>query len=1451
MAWSLKFPSVQTWATARVTSYLSSQLKTTVSVGSVNIEFIRSVVLTDVFIQDDKHDTLIFARELKATVALQTLFDEHKKLILDQVDLANTRINLTRSKQTRDMNFRFLADYFASGSTDTSAADFYFAINKIKLRNAHFTYRDFKWDDKTKCIDFEDVDATQLNATIINFKPAADSLTFYADNISLKEKSGFVINNFSSFVSVTPRQMIFNKVVIKTPYSDVRANQYSMSYNSLVDFEEYITKVMMRSDFEESILSSNDIQYFASELFGLNQTIRFKGQVRGTVDNLKGKKLLIEFGKNSFYNGDASLNGLPDINTTFLNLDIKNLTTNKADVESIKQFPFTGTEYIQLPANLAELGNTTFKGVFTGFYNDFVAYGNIQTAIGYLSSDVNLKFNEQMDKSTYSGKLTATGFDLGKFWSLGNKVGKVSFSAQVKGSGFTSAKVNAKLSGNISNVELNGYAYKNITVDGDVAKKLFNGTVKVDDNNINLDFKGSVDFREKQPVFNFYAIVKNAALDKLNIVHRDTAVMFSADAALNMRGFNFDEFDGNFSMTNVVYTEGIKNAKIDKLDFTSAIDGDERLLNLRSDVLDVALSGKYVLSAVPAAFAEVLNKFLPPFIIDLKKVKSNQSATFNFVGKIKDVNKILDIFIPGLSLSQQTVFNGNVDMEKGRITSFLSSPWIYYNNILTDSVSLTAMDHSGALQLDVHSARVKLSDSLVMKNIFVNANSRKSQSSVQIQIENDSISTSKLTLNTEQKFLNGNTLFHVLPSQILVQGQTWIVNPANQILFDSTGIRFTSLTFTQDTQQVNFAGVISKKPEDKLRLSLTQFNSSLLNQLLNVYDVSLGGRANGYVDLAGTFNHPILTGDMSINKFVFNGDTLGNAAAKMDWGVDKKRIHVDGSIEQNGRNSATISGDYIIKPKNDEIDFNVDLQKISVVPIARYLSSFASKVKGLGTAKLHLYGPAKSPLLTGTARVQRGSMLVDYLNIKYTFSTDEDIVFTDKYMEFNKVSFNDEFGNNGMLNGKIYHDHLDKFVFNLTIDADRLYCLNTTAINNELFYGKGFGTGSMSIKGDINILSFKINLRSEKGTQIFIPLSNPEEITQSNFITFINKDTANHINVSSKIDLSGINMDFQLEATPDAEVQLLFDSKIGDVMKGNGSGNLRMLINTAGDFKMYGDYNIESGDYLFTLQNIVNKRFRVQDGIIRWAGSPYDATIDIDAKYNLRASTYDLLPDSTNRNRVPVEVLLHLKNNLMSPDVVFDIDVPNAVPAVKTSLKSVLNNEREMNRQVFSLLVLNRFSSPEGKATTEQESSGNAVGQNLGEFVSQQLSNWASQLSDKFNIGVNYRPGDALNKDEFDVSIATELFRNRVAVESNIGVANGTNQTSSIIGDFNVEFKINRDGNLRAKAFNKTNSNNLTNNLNSQYTQGIGVFYRQEFDVVSDLVRFRKNRKKNAELSAK
>ncbi len=1436
---------MQTWLTSRIANYLSVELNTTVRVGGVRFVLIKSLNLDDVYIEDLDHDTLLYAKHLTATVAFQSLFIHNKKLILDEVALDKARINLIKDKASRAMNFDFLTDYFSSTKSDTASSPFYFAIKRIQLSNIHFTYKDLKWTDTTPCIDFDDIDISRLNGTIYNFKPTDSIVSFYASNISLKEKSGFQLNSFSTYADFSNDSMSFHKIIIKTPYSRINANHYSMSYTNVDDFEDYIQKVYMKAEFNESEISSNDLQYFASELFGLNQSVRFSGTAKGTVDNLKAKKLWISFGRNSKFEGDVSLNGLPDVNTTFMNLNIKKLTTSKSDVERIKSFPFTEGSYLKLPDNLSELGLVTYKGVFTGFYNDFVSYGTIETAIGTLITDVNLKFNEKVDQSTYSGKLTAVNFDIGKFWRLGSTVGEISFNAQLNGTGFRSDKVNARLTGTVEKVNLNKYTYENVALDAEVARKLFNGTLEMNDKNAKLKFAGSIDFRDRKPIFDFNADISNAALSKLNLIKRDTSSLLSAQAKLKMKGFNFDEFDGTLEFNDISYYEEFKTARISNLKIESGINQDVRTINVTSDLLNLTINGKYVLSKVLPSFGQTLNTYLPPFILNLGNDTTHTTENFTFNGQIKEVNPLLNIFAPGWAISNQTTFKGDLNRSGRNIQINLFTPWINYEDIKSKNIYVTASTDANMLHLDVTSDQIKISDSVVIKKIAIDADANKDRSTIILSVDNDSLSDSKIKLVSEQRYQNNTTKFQFLSSLIKLKGNYWQLNSDNSILFDSTEIQINNILLTHKGQSLSLNGKVSHNPEDKLRLSMYQFDTKLLNDLLSIYDIKIGGYASGYTEFSSLYKKAVLTGNLKVDSFEFNNDQLGNALVNMDWITDQNKLHIEGAIEQNNRNSALITGDYIFKPKHDELNFNIKADKLSIAPLEHYFKGFASKLKGLASGELHLYGLSKAPLLTGKIKLQRASMVIDYLNARYSILPDQEIIFDEKYFSFNNIAITDDYNHKGSVDGKIFHTHFDDFVFNLKVNASKLQCLNTNMSQNELFYGKAFATGYAKILGTMNLMKIDIVARSDEGTQIFIPLSNPEEVTQSNFITFINASDTNRLAIAPhKVDLSGIEMDLQLEATPDAEIQLIFDSKVGDVMRGNGYGNLRMQINQAGEFTIYGDYNIQSGDYLFTLQNIVNKRFKVQDGVIQWAGSPYDATININAKYNLRASTFDLIPDSSNRSRVPVEVLLQLKNNLMSPDVIFDINVPNATPAVRTSLTSVLSNEREMNRQVFSLLVLNRFSVPEGKTGSEESGSGNAVGQNLSEFVSQQLSNWASQLSDKFNIGVNYRPGDALNRDEFDVSVSTELFRNRVAVESNVGVANNSNQTSSLIGDFNVEFKISKDGNLRAKAFNKTNNNNLINNLNSQYTQGIGVFYRKEFNKVSDLVEsFRRKRK--------
>ncbi|HQK98827.1 MAG TPA: translocation/assembly module TamB domain-containing protein, partial [Bacteroidia bacterium] len=478
--------------------------------------------------------------------------------------------------------------------------------------------------------------------------------------------------------------------------------------------------------------------------------------------------------------------------------------------------------------------------------------------------------------------------------------------------------------------------------------------------------------------------------------------------------------------------------------------------------------------------------------------------------------------------------------------------------------------------------------------------------------------------------------------------------------------------------------------------------------------------------------------------------------------------------------------------------------------------------------------------------------MVDYLKTSYSFSTEVEL--TPKYISFNKVTLNDIKGNKSTVSGKIFHDNLTNWYFDIDINAKNAQVLNTTLADNDLYYGVAYASGTLSIKGYLDYITMNIGLKSEKGTRIYIPLNNPEEVSKSNFITFVSSDSIAKTEKDNGPDFSGIELNMDFEMTTDAYMYLVFDSKIGDVIEGNGKGNITMTISPAEDLKMFGNYEIESGKYLFTMQNVINKPFQIErGGFIRWNGDPYDANINISAIYKTKAGLYDLFQDSTFKKSVPVNLQLRLTDKLFNPNIAFDIKVQNVDPTVETQISKLINTEEEKYRQAMALIIARRFTTPSALSDRGTVSSGGVVGSNAYELLSNQLSNWASQISNQFNVNVSYNPGDEITTEQFEVGVQTSILNDRVVIDVSGGTSSAIKgqNTSNLVGDFNVEVKANKDGRIRLKAFNRSNNNSLINNINSPYTQGVGIFYRQEFNSFKELAhKFKESLKRKRKVSA-
>lgn len=1442
----VKVPAVQTWLVHRIAAQLSDQMNTTVSIGAVEVKLFSSISLKGLYIEDLKHDTLLYAPELNASISG---FDFRKhKFTVTGVDVKNPSIHLCRYKNISGLNIDFLIDYFSSTDTipDTTVVNWDYKIDRVNLDNAVFTYRDYRWNDTTSTVNFEDLYISGLDLQADDIVPTGDSLLFTISKMNAKEKSGFAIDDLTGKFSIGNEHLAARSLIVKTKQSDVNGD-VRLNFNSWDDMNDFIPKVKMESYFTVSKVATEDLKYFSEEVIGLKKVLTFKGDIHGTVDNLKGRKLFIQYTPDCYFKGDLSFKGLPDIDATFIDMMAEDLSLNKKDVETFPEYPFATGEPISLPGNMVALGNVHFKGKFTGFYNDFVAFGTANTAIGFLSSDINFKVGHGKVPASYSGSLITHRFNIGKLLKVFPDVGEITAKMKVKGQSLALAKLEADLAGEISSFDIKGYHYTGLSVDGHFSHRMFNGSLIVSDPNVDLDFKGTLDYSKEKPVLDFTALVKNAKLGLLNLVNDNTANL-STKAELKCTGSKIDDLNGTLHFTNTNYIHVLQGITINNLFIDASTEGVNRNIMLRSDFADGNMSGNFQLSTFFQSASYILGKYIPS--ITVSKISEFANQTFDYSVTLKETRGVLDVLLPELSIVAGTSIHGSFNTNTENFSASLKSEEIIYRGIRIGGISLNSNTENNSLKLYLMNKELQVNDSLLFNNVLFAGVANRDSADINLSVTNIDTSFSRFNCGFSVKFLStGYTSVKLVPNEFVVQKQEWSLDPVNYLIFDKSGALVSNLNFKSGDQEVSINGILGYDSTSTLKVRLKDFNSSILNKVLNVYDAEIGGIANGNISIASLLKNPVIQSDLSVKDLSWYGDTLGDAEMVTSWNTPNGKIDVNGFITRGGLKNIAVNGAYIFHNDGDEINFDINLQKTDVKSFSHYLEGLCSDIHGIASGKFKLFGRLSSPQLTGTAHLQKVIFKVDYLNTVYNFSTDVEL--TENKISFNDVVINDIKGNKATASGSITHDYLSDFYFDVDIATQNTQILNTTIRNNDLYYGNINGTGNISIKGYLDFLKMDIAMRSEKGTTINIPLNNPEEISKGSFITFIKTDTVTDKTEKNVVDLSGLEINMDLDVTTDANIKLIFDDKIGDVIEGNGSGSIKMKINDADGFLMYGNYYIEEGQYTFTLQNVISKPFTIEKGgNISWTGDPYDAEVNINADYSkLRVNLFDLLQDTTTNYRKPIPVILRLKltEKLFNPVIGFDIEVPNIDAATSSRIQRYISTDEQKFRQAVSLLILRRFSPPDELAN--KPSTSGAVGSNAYEFLSQQLSNWASQIDENINVGINYNPGNSLTQEELEFALSTSLFNDRVTLEGNVGVAGNNNSTtqstSNIVGDFSVDVKARKDGKVRLKAFNRSNNNTLLNNFNSQYTQGIGVFYRQEFNTFSELInKLRERRRK-------
>ncbi len=1425
----LLFPVVQTWIAQQVGAKLSRDLGITVRIERVELRPFGPDRLHGVFIADLRGDTLIAADEIRIR-GLRINTDAHR-IGLRRLELHDARFRLDRAEGDQHSNLKNVLAKLASNDTSAGGRAWAIRCAELDIRRMHFSFNDVNGKALPYGVDFRHVDVNTADIIGHNVRVAGDSVLIVLERISLRDRSGFALDELSGDAKVSPRGIRIAGMRLRTKGSDLRG-ELRFTSQTFGDFDDFEKKVNMRVDLDSSHVQFSDVALFAPDLRGVDFRLGVRGHFRGTISELKGRDMDLRFGQRSHFAGNAELTGLPDAPNTFMVIDVKSFNTDPADLASLPVPPFIEQGHVRLPEEVQRLGAVSFAGNFTGFINSFTAYGNSRTEAGALRTDITYERDTITRIFQLKGSLATDGFDLGRV--VGDAtVGLVACDLQVKASGTSVATMKAELQGQVPQFNAGHFSIGGIALNGKLEKNLFNGTLHCDDPELKLDFDGLADLRGRWPKVDFTANVEHLDPRALGLIggHGYSAIAMRITAKGE---FAPDSLKGSIRMEDVSYCEDSLDLDMGDIELHSERENGEPTLRLRSDAADVDVRGPFYPTKLPQAFKSVVYSVFPSLQSEVRYTQEEQRFTFD--ARIKRAQPILDLVVPGLRLDSGTVASGSFDSRTFDLGLTAFIPSITYGHLSGDSVDVILDKTMDVLAFRFRSARQVVGGGAYISGIELTGKAYQDEVQLRTGWKGSNNGTTG-DLDIDALVLNAHSVsVDLRPSTLFFGRGSWKNDRTARLLVDSSSIHVDSLALYNEGQYVLLNGTISKDPLAALDFD---FNDLRLENARPFYEgPPLHGLLSGNGRLFRAYDHPYLLSYLCIDSLAVADQAIGDLRFGATWNNAENVIDLNGELRRDTLKMLGFSGK-LAPGKEQELNVDLLLDRFDLRFIEPYLPKSISDIRGRVSGKIDVTGKLAAPRVHGIASMEQAGLRINYLNTAYSFT--HTVKIEPDMFTLDAVDLVDQDGNIAHMGGTIIHHAFKDWNFDVFGHMDHLLVLNTGPAQNQLYYGKAYATGDLGISGFADNLEINVDAITERGTLLHFPLGASRDVGGIPFVRFVHPGQ-NSDSAQAPIDLTGIRLDMKVGVTPDARFELIFDPTVGDIMSGSGRGDIAMTVTPSGEFSMKGGVELTEGDYLFTLRNLVNKKFSVDPGgRITWYGDPFDAQLDINAVYKLRTSLYDIMPPSdaseAYKKRVPVEVLMHLTDKLMNPDIAFEVRLPSVDEGTRTQVNTILSDRDRMNKQVFGLLVLNKFipdaSLPSQGTGTFEANAGTTAATTLSEFASSQVSNALGKLTNAVDLGVNYRPGSTITSDEWELALGTALFNDRVQVSTNVGVTTGTTTAargSQLLGDFSAEYLITHDGKLRLKAFSQSNDRNLNQLNQALTTQGVGLAYREEFN---------------------
>ncbi|MBL4861689.1 MAG: translocation/assembly module TamB domain-containing protein, partial [Crocinitomicaceae bacterium] len=1040
----------------------------------------------------------------------------------------------------------------------------------------------------------------------------------------------------------------------------------------------------------------------------MDDRVKLKTEIYNIVPDLKLKNFDLNFKEKTRIKGTINLDDYRDFEAGFFRERLDYTFIDIAELKTLKLPNSSPTDYIHFDNQIEKLGYFEAHGVrLDGAYTEFVLAARlINTKLGSAEMNEGILFTANEKNNSYLFQKSASSnydvkvnnFNLGAYLGDPN-IGLIDGTFFLTGEAFSSSDIIfTDIEGAVNRFEYLDYPYQDITLtEGKINNEIFEGKIDIKDDNLNLTYDGYIDFKGEQKM-HFTINLTKALLDNLNLADKDSKI--KSAFTVDITGNDLNNYQGSINLKGLIYTANGKTIEVPniRVDITRGEDFD--IFKIISDVGTANIEGHINFYHLLDNFNYQLSKIFPSiYKEDQEKIWHDNTDHFTYNLHMKEANDFFAIFLPNIRVAPNTKLNGHYFGESSNFNMQIDSDSMSFQGMRFDELSLHQVMDSNSIVATYHADKFSYNDSIDFDDIYFKTTGGNNSLYHELTWEQTSSTPSSIKWETNV-YDTDHYRFILDPSHFYVKEHKWEIAHESSVRIDNDTINVDKFELKRNNQWIYVDGKISNQNKDRLEYRITDFELGEISDFISK-DYLIEGTVNCWGYIANPFHNSQYIGDAAIMDFHVKNKKIGNIFIMSEWDTLNKSIHAKGDLLYLGNQTFDFDGDYYPTRKEESLDFDLNFDYTDL----QFTNAFVdpdvlAEIKGLIDGTLQLTGTPELPILEGAVELKGGSAFIDMLGVH--FGVDGPIEVDEYGFFINNIPVFDEDGNAGSLIGSVYHDNYKDFNFDLQFDLERdavnidpfepykvvplkqFLFMDLPYSYDVLYYGKGYATGMVNIFGYTDNLEITVDVKTAEGTKVNIPMYGVGEIDEEDFIIFKDKST-DHTTLFSapRFDFTGVDLDLNFDVTQDAEIKIIFNEELGDIITARGQGDLSISLDNLGDITMNGIYTVHDGVYDFAMGPVKQKFFIAEGGNISWTGDPYDANLALRTYYRVNANIADISNDqlaSGTGAHQQILCYLNLTESMLKPAIGFDIEAPQADEIARSLINRVKSDPDELNR---------------------------------------------------------------------------------------------------------------------------------------------------------------------------